>query len=145
MMPRDFIALASTLAAGTTEAEWRTAASRAYYAAFHGARALLTDLGFTVPRAEAAHQYVYRRLNNCGEPTIQKSAADLDGLRSIRNRADYDWHIPFPASLAPPLPNTAEQVVVVIDAARSEPTRTQITDAMKDYERRVLGVVTWHP
>ena len=31
---RDFIALASRLAGGTTEAEWRTAVSRAYYTAF---------------------------------------------------------------------------------------------------------------
>jgi hypothetical protein len=31
------------------------------------------------------------------------------------------------------------------DAARLEPIRTQITDAMKIYERDVLKTVTWHP
>jgi hypothetical protein len=43
---RDFLPLATRLAAGTTEADWRTAVSRAYYAAFHVARRLFTDLKF---------------------------------------------------------------------------------------------------
>ena len=41
----DFLPLAGRLVAGTTEPEWRTAVSRAYYAAFHVARRLLEDLG----------------------------------------------------------------------------------------------------
>ena len=32
---RDFLSLAARLAGGATEADWRTAVSRAYYAAFH--------------------------------------------------------------------------------------------------------------
>jgi hypothetical protein len=32
---RDFLPLAARLAGGTTEADWRSAVSRAYYAAFH--------------------------------------------------------------------------------------------------------------
>ena len=36
---RDFLPLATRLAAGTTEADWRTAVSRAHYAAFHAGRA----------------------------------------------------------------------------------------------------------
>jgi uncharacterized protein (UPF0332 family) len=47
---RDFLSLAARLGADTTEADWRTAVSRAYYAAFHAARQLLTGLNFTVPR-----------------------------------------------------------------------------------------------
>jgi hypothetical protein len=58
---RDFLSLATRLAAATTEADWRTAVSRAYYAAFHVARRLLTDLNFTVPRADRAHQSRTRR------------------------------------------------------------------------------------
>src|SRR5262249_460451 len=51
---RDYLTLARTLAGGATEAEWRTASSRAYYAAFHVARELLADLGFRVPQADRA-------------------------------------------------------------------------------------------
>ena len=32
-----------------------------------------------------------------------------------------------------------------LDAAAVEPVRTQVTDAMKVYERDVLHDVTWHP
>src|SRR5438477_485799 len=39
---RDFLSLAARLAADVTEADWRAAVSRAYYAAFHVARQLLT-------------------------------------------------------------------------------------------------------
>lgn len=50
MKPQDFLNLSNQMAAGATEAEWRTAISRAYYATFHAARDLLRELGFTVPR-----------------------------------------------------------------------------------------------
>ncbi len=53
---RDFLLVANRLTAGATEADWRTAVSRAYYAAFHVARRLLADLKFNVPRADRAHQ-----------------------------------------------------------------------------------------
>jgi uncharacterized protein (UPF0332 family) len=145
MAPGDYIALATRLAAGPTEAEWRTAVSRAYYAAFHAARQLLSDLGFTIPRAESAHQYLILRLSNCGEPPIRTAAADLDHLRRLRNRADYDWHRPFGQPLARPQAATAQQIIQALDAARTDPIRTQITDAMKVYERDVLHDVTWHP
>lgn len=39
----------------------------------------------------------------------------------------------------------AAWVIQVIETAAHEPTRTQITDAMKTYERDVLHDVTWHP
>jgi uncharacterized protein (UPF0332 family) len=145
MIPQDFLRLAVQLAASSTEAEWRTAVSRAYYAAFHAARRLLEDLRFTVPRADAAHQYLIFRLNNCGEPSIQREAKVLDRLRQLRNRADYDWHLPFTRSHAQAEPANAQRVIQALDAARQEPVRTRITDAMKVYERTVLRVVTWHP
>jgi uncharacterized protein (UPF0332 family) len=43
MTGRDFLALAMQLAGGGSEAEWRSATSRAYYAAFHVARELLGE------------------------------------------------------------------------------------------------------
>ena len=44
MKPRDFLDVADELSDG--EAHWRSAVSRAYYAAFHVARRLLIELGF---------------------------------------------------------------------------------------------------
>jgi uncharacterized protein (UPF0332 family) len=144
MNERDFLTLAVTLAGGPTEAEARTALSRAYYAAFHVARRLLAELGFTVPRADRAHAYLALRLQNCGALPVQQAGADLDMLRKLRNQADYDLHL----FLGPPLARVqvrgADQIIRVLDAARAEPTRTQITDGMRVYERDVLHDVTWH-
>ena len=55
---RDYLTLAKTWITGASEAEWRSAVSRAYYAAFHEARDLLRNLGFAVPRGDQAHAYL---------------------------------------------------------------------------------------
>lgn len=87
---RDFLPLATRLAGGLTEAEWRSAVSRAYYTVFHVARRLFADLRFTVPRADRAHQYLVFRLSNSGESAVEQAGRDLETLRRVRNRADYD-------------------------------------------------------
>ena len=51
MAPREFLDLADELLDGSGEASWRSAVSRAYYAAFHTARLLLIHCGFLIPRA----------------------------------------------------------------------------------------------
>src|SRR4051794_8638980 len=70
---RDYLAVATTLANEATEAAWRSAISRAYYAAFHVACQLLANLGFRVPRADRAHGYVWMRLSNSGETDVERA------------------------------------------------------------------------
>ena len=142
---RDFLSLAAQLAADTTEADWRTAVSRAYYATFHVARKLLRDLNFTVPRADRAHQYLVFRLSNCGESVVEQAGRDLETLRRLRNRADYDDAPAVTRPQAAAAVRLAEGIIQVLDAARLEPTRTRMRDAMIVYERDVLHDVTWHP
>ena len=142
---RDFLALARIWSKSRTEGEWRSAASRAYYAAFHVAVQLLKDLGFAVPHAERAHAYLWLRLSNAGYSTVEQAGIDLNALRGERNRADYDGRRPFLAATAVNLVQTAENIIRALDAARNDPIRTAITDAMKVYERDVLQDVTWHP
>jgi uncharacterized protein (UPF0332 family) len=143
MNERDFLKLAAILARGSTEAEWRASLGRAYYAAFHVARQLLEELSFVVPRADRAHTYLSYRLQNSGAASIERAGMDLQELRQRRNQADYDLHLPVARGMAASHVLTAEQVIQRLDAARSEPIRSQITDAMRIYERTVLGVVTW--
>lgn len=142
---RDFLPLATRLAAGATEADWRTAVSRAYYAAFHVARQLLADLNFAVPRADRAHQYLVFRLSNSGEPAVEQAGRDLDTLRRLRNRADYDDAPPLTQSQATAAARLAEGITQALDAARQEPARTRARDAMIVYERDILHDVTWQP
>jgi uncharacterized protein (UPF0332 family) len=93
--PRLFLSQAQRLAAAAAEEDWRTAASRAYYAAFHIASNFLTSLGFVVPNAERAHAYLWLRLQNCGAPTVQRAGIVLNDLRRQRTRADYDLQHAF--------------------------------------------------
>ena len=145
MNERDFLALARTLAAETTEAAWRSAVSRGYYASFHVARRLLEGLGFQVPHADRAHGYLWLRLANGGDPAVQQAGNDLNYLRRDRNVADYDLRRAVGQSLAQSAIQAATQIIQILDAAAVEPARTQITDEMKRYERDVLHDVTWHP
>jgi uncharacterized protein (UPF0332 family) len=142
---RDYLPLAVALANGTTEAEWRSACSRGYYAAFHVARRLLLSLGFRVPLADRAHGYLWLRLSNAGVRAVRNAGSLLNDLRRERNRADYDDHRTITQPGAAQNVRFAEDVIQALDAAVVEPVRTQITDAMKVYERDVLHDVTWHP
>jgi uncharacterized protein (UPF0332 family) len=96
MNARDFLTLAQALAGQSTEAAWRTAVSRAYYAAFHVARDLLEGLGFTVPHADPAHGYLWLRLANSGNPQTVQAGNDLNAIRRERNIADYDLRRSLP-------------------------------------------------
>lgn len=142
---RKFLDLAQQLAVGTTEAEWRTAVSRAYYGAFHEARRLLRGLGFVVPRAERAHAHLWLRLSNCSVAQIELAGADLNRLRRERNTADYDVERTLHRIDAALHVQNARRLAQALDAAHVEPTRTRITDAMKIYERDVLKDETWQP
>ena len=145
MTARDFLLLANRLLKDATEADWRTAVSRGYYAAFHVARELLRDLGFSVPMTDRAHKYLAFRLSNCGDATIRSAGVDLDRLRDRRNEADYALQLSFSQTAATSEVRLAENIIRALDFARQEPARTQITDAMKIYERDVLQDVTWKP
>lgn len=142
---RDFLNRANTLVNGTTEGEWRTAVSRAYYAAFHVPRELLIDLNFRVPHAERVHGYLWLRLANAGDADVQEAGNRLNALRRERNRSDYDAHLTLHQAMARNHIQRAKGIIQALDAAAIEPIRTQITDAMKIYERDVLKDVTWHP
>jgi uncharacterized protein (UPF0332 family) len=145
MRGSDFLTLAKKLATGSTEAEWRSAVSRAYYAAFHEARQLLEDLGVSVQRGDRAHAYLWLRLQNSGHPQIQQAGADLNALRGLRNQADYDLKRPLLQGIAAPQVRLAERIIQALQNAVLQPTAGQITNAMKLYERDVLHEVTWQP
>jgi len=142
---RELLPLATTLLGRPTEAAWRTAISRTYYAAFHVGCRLFRDLGFTVPRSDRAHSYLWLRLSNCSHSPTQYAAVKLQQLREARNRADYDDRFQITQAQAQRYVQDAEDIIRELDVAALEPTRTQITDAMKIYEQQVLKDVTWKP
>jgi uncharacterized protein (UPF0332 family) len=84
--------LASAPAAGGTEdlesARLRSAISRAYYAAFWRARALLLAEGERIPRLDA-HQAVIEAFRSSPYRARMALGENLGRLRSDRNAADY--------------------------------------------------------
>ena len=141
-----FLELADELSTGSRQADWRTAISRAYYAAFHKARALLRQGGFRVPDAEGAHAYLWLRLNNSDHPDVVNAGVSLNRLRSIRNWADYNFDQPLDEAAAIRHVGIATEIIQLLHHLAHEPEiLIRVIDAIKIYERDVLREVTWHP
>lgn len=141
-----FLELADELSTGTRQADWRTAISRAYYAAFHKARSLLWQGGFRVPDAEQAHAYLWLRLSNSGRPDVSNAGTLLNKLRSMRNWADYDFRQPLDGAAAIHHVGVAMDIVQLFHQLANEPAIfSRVIDAIKIYERDVLRQITWHP
>src|SRR5205807_782937 len=98
-----------------------------------------------LPPDERVHAYLWLRLSICGDSRTQRDGSELNGLRQDRTKADYDLHRLVPQRIALAAVRIGEWIILALDAAALAPTRTQITDAMKVYERDVLQIVTWHP
>jgi uncharacterized protein (UPF0332 family) len=127
---RDYLPLAASLANGTSEAEWRSAVSRAYYSAFHVASDLLRSLGFTVPRADRAHAYAWLRLMNCNHQSVADAGRTLNELRGRRNEADYDAKFTLGRLSAERAVKLADAAIDALDGAVHEPARSKLTEAM---------------
>jgi uncharacterized protein (UPF0332 family) len=144
MNPRDFLDVADALIEGASEAEWRSAVSRAYYAAFHIARQLLRQCGFRVPDGEQAHAYLWLRLSNCGHPDIQNTGRELRELRTVRNWADYDLDRALNQQAGFSHILAATNVIQLLEGVAAEPAiRDPIIEAIKVDERDVFRQVTW--
>jgi hypothetical protein len=76
---------------------------------------------------------------------VKAAGGNLQTLRRNRNWADYDFDAPMDQASATVQLRVATDIIRVLEAAAQDPIKTQITDAMKIYERDVLKTVTWHP
>ena len=140
---REFLPLAEELIVRNSEAAWRTAVSRAYYAAFHVACDFMRALGFAVPKADRAHGYLWLRLQNCGNSDIAQAGQSLKDLRTHRNRADYEARQTMTQPDAEKYVVDAKAIVAALDKRPDKIILRQITEAIKKYERDVLKEVTW--
>jgi uncharacterized protein (UPF0332 family) len=140
----DFLDVAWHLLEGESEAAWRSAVSRAYYAAFHVARELMIRNGFVVQGGEAAHAYLWRRLSNGGNREVQTAGNRLNLLRGVRNQADYQLDASFSQALADAQVQTAQDIVDLLEALNEEPEiLASVIESMRTYERDVLREPTY--
>lgn len=93
---QDFLTLAdhitthSSLPAGHEEGKWRTAVSRAYYAAYHHALNKAADSDASINRNYTKHEYLIEWYKTQSRlPNALEVGTLLNTLKTYRVRADY--------------------------------------------------------
>jgi len=139
MDPREFLKVASELVAGATPAKIRTGISRAYYAAHNAGVEVLTEMGCTIEKGPGGHGDVRMRLNNSGDPEVMSAASKLGDLQSKRIKADYRLENTDveDQKTAQADVEVAKRIVQILDACRSGSKKTQVIEAIRDWERKV--------
>jgi len=124
---REFVRLAErTRGQGATlpekEAADRSAASRAYYGAFHVALEDAVSTGYARFRSGDDHTHVEKHLRECRETNKNRWAAakELNRLKDLRNKADYDNLLDRkPESLAVQAITMAKRVLALLGSTTS--------------------------
>ena len=86
--PNDLLEAARELANGNREVDFRNAASRAYYAAYHRCKPVAKSFGLRTS-ARGVHSDVIDTLSRVTKPTPKQLARLLRKCRTIRSKADY--------------------------------------------------------
>lgn len=90
MDPIQFLRLAEALLRDHAHpAGWRSAVSRAYYAAHHVLREFIESAGVRVLRSAAAHADVWNHLLDTHDVELEEVGSALAELHRDRNVADY--------------------------------------------------------
>ena len=91
-----FDELRELMARASFEVQFRTVASRSYYAVFNGLIPLLDKRGFCPSNRGDVHQQLIEFLKAMPEPVWRTAGhSRLPRLRRLRNRADYLRTTPF--------------------------------------------------
>lgn len=92
---KDFFTLAQELAQGNREIDYRSAASRAYYGAFHACRTLLENLPDLQGYVGTSHQKVIDELLSHSNKRLKSLGNQLKTTRDSRQKADYQLNVIF--------------------------------------------------
>ena len=89
MRGRDFLTVAKEVVQGKTEAHWRAAVGRAYYALVQETWAALDRWGITSPPRVDIHFFTRSRLTIPSDADLRKIGNVLEEAGRLRNYADY--------------------------------------------------------
>jgi len=140
MLGEEFLEVSKNLLKTPTEAAYRTAVNRAYYAVFHCGAAFFRELGFKISDGPQTHGQLMARINNCSTPELQSIYNDLVDLYKRRRLADYDLNSPFfhGQAIVALIVASAGQIIATIQRCKESQTlRTQIRNGIRDYERKI--------
>ena len=100
------------LVAAIEETQYRTVASRAYFAAYNAVMRLAKLRGFEAEESADDHRRVISYLKLQNNDLIRRIGfTRLPRLRTLRNRADYVLDVRFERGLAEEAVETARQII----------------------------------
>jgi hypothetical protein len=143
MDPRDFNQVAINIIMGrpaTGPAAYRTAISRAYFAAMNVAANVLSRIGHSPGKADGNHKKIVIYLQQTGDAQLMRTGGMIDILRRKRNEADYDManaiiESPLTARSAA---ETAREAMNYLDEFVADPARQRsAADAIAEYKAKI--------
>jgi hypothetical protein len=87
---REFLDISREVIRGATEAHWRTAVGRSYYALMLTLRDAFVRWGLSVVPQASVHQGVYRRVFTSADADMKQIGRWLARLRDVRSVGDYE-------------------------------------------------------
>lgn len=144
MRPHDFWLLADRLIANEKNPEgFRSAVSRAYYAAFLTAEEFLAAMGVALLNKSGAHTELLTILGNTGDPALDATQTFLSRLRDERNAADYeltDTNVETEANARLHVGN-AYDVIAELNRCRLDAARfAAVTVATRAWVKKLRGI-----
>jgi uncharacterized protein (UPF0332 family) len=115
MEAKEFFVLAQELMQGEREVDYRSAASRAYYSAFHACRMLLKNIPNLSGTIGTSHQKVIDELLSHSDKQISSLGNKLKMARDLRQKADYQLGSPFSRHEAFRLLSQVQKILSEID------------------------------
>ena len=126
MNGRALLDVGRELAAGSTEAHWRSSVGRAYYALLHEILGALMRWGFALPPRDKVHTFARLKLVYATDPDLKRIGLTLEALGRLRNAADYQLGNSGPFAsrrIAISGVTDAESAIALLDTIEADPAR----------------------
>lgn len=126
MNGRAFLDVARRLSQEPTEADWRSAAGRAYYAVLLEGKSALRRWGFPPPPRDQLHRFVRLSFVYAADLDLKRIGQVLEDLSKLRNQADYEPERPGPFASAANLRlagHAAQTAIDILDQIERDPSR----------------------
>jgi hypothetical protein len=117
----------------------RTAIGRAYYAALNRTDEALARWGASCGKGPQKHGLAVRYLHATNAPSLKAASTDLNELKGLRNRADYDMNDARveKVSQAKRALELAKDVMDYLEAVENDPARRVAAEnEIKLYQRK---------
>jgi uncharacterized protein (UPF0332 family) len=117
---------------GATEADIRSAISRAYYAVYHHVQLWWKGTHRFPDYKDRAHAKIQMALNNAGIPAVKVFSRDLKDLNNERQKADYRLALRFDLETGRRILDRARRAITAFD----DIDKAALKDGIEDYLRK---------